>query len=93
MRKKLLLLGSTGSIGTQTLSVVDHHPEEFEIEALAAHRSVDAMVEQIAKYHPKCVCMVDKAAAKALKARPRMLLRQASYRKRYPGNGFVPPFP
>lgn len=69
MRKKLLLLGSTGSIGTQTLSVVDHHPEEFEIEALAAHRSVDAMVEQIAKYHPKCVCMVDKAAAKALKAR------------------------
>ena len=34
MKKKLLLLGSTGSIGRQTLSVVDHHQDEFEIEAL-----------------------------------------------------------
>lgn len=69
MKKKLLLLGSTGSIGTQTLSVVDHHPDQFEIEALAAYRSVDAMAEQVAKYHPKRVCMVDEAAAKALAAR------------------------
>lgn len=66
MKKKLLLLGSTGSIGRQTLSVVDHHQDEFEIEALAAYRSVEAMVAQVARYHPRRVCMVDAQAAQQL---------------------------
>ena len=66
MKKKLLLLGSTGSIGRQTLSVVDHHPDDFEIEALAAYRSVDAMEAQVARYRPRRVCMVDAEAARRL---------------------------
>ncbi len=69
MKKKLLLLGSTGSIGRQTLSVVDHHPDEFEVEALAAHHSVEAMEEQVARYRPRRVCMVDPQAARRLASR------------------------
>lgn len=66
MKKKLLLLGSTGSIGRQTLSVVDHHQDEFEIEALAAYRSVEEMAAQVARYRPRRVCMVEAEAARRL---------------------------
>ena len=66
MKKKLLLLGSTGSIGRQTLSVVDHHQDESEIEALAAYRSVEEMAAQVARYRPRRVCMVEAEAARRL---------------------------
>jgi len=52
---RLALLGSTGSIGTQTLDVVDHHPGRFEIVALAAGKRHEALAAQVQRYRPKVV--------------------------------------
>ena len=60
--KKISVLGSTGSIGTQTLDVADI-TNEYKIETLTAHRNVALMEEQIRKYTPKAVCMTDEEAA------------------------------
>ena len=67
--KKLVILGSTGSIGTQTLEVVSEHSDELEVAALAANSSVDLIEQQIRKYSPRTVCMYDEAAALELKER------------------------
>ena len=67
--KKLVILGSTGSIGTQTLEVVSEHSDELEVAALAANSSVDLLEQQIRKYSPRTVCMYDEAAALELKER------------------------
>lgn len=55
MVTRIALLGSTGSIGQQTLDVVAQHPDEFEIVALAAGRNLDALREQVREHHPKLV--------------------------------------
>lgn len=55
--RKIALLGSTGSIGTQTLDVVSHD-EHIEVVGLSAHRNIDLLEEQIKKYHPKVVCVM-----------------------------------
>ncbi|MGC4191632.1 MAG: 1-deoxy-D-xylulose-5-phosphate reductoisomerase [Thermomicrobiales bacterium] len=52
---RLALLGSTGSIGTQTLEVVDHHPGRFEIVALAAGKRHDVLADQVRRYRPAIV--------------------------------------
>ena len=57
--KKLTLLGSTGSIGLNTLDVVRMFPEQFRIEALSCRSSIEQLIEQIREFHPKTVC-VDK---------------------------------
>ena len=67
MKKKISILGSTGSIGKQALEVVDKMPEKFEIYALAAAHNVELISEQIRKYNPEVVSMDDKDAAFALK--------------------------
>ena len=45
--KKISLIGSTGSIGTQTLEVVAAHPERFEVKALAARQSLDLQPREL----------------------------------------------
>ena len=67
--KRLVILGSTGSIGTQTLEVVREYPEYFEVTALAAGRSVAAMEEQIREFHPAYAVMWTEEAAAELKTR------------------------
>lgn len=67
--KRLVILGSTGSIGTQTLEVVREYPEYFEVTALAAGRSVAAMEEQIREFHPVYAVMWTEEAAAELKTR------------------------
>jgi len=67
--KKIVVLGSTGSIGKQTLEVVDAYPEKLEVLALAAGKSVDKIEEQIRKYKPKYAVMFDEAAANSLKTK------------------------
>lgn len=47
------VLGSTGSIGRSTLEVVSRHRDRFELVALAAHRSLEALAQQVARYRPK----------------------------------------
>ncbi|MGI6678536.1 MAG: 1-deoxy-D-xylulose-5-phosphate reductoisomerase [Dehalobacterium sp.] len=67
--KCISLLGSTGSIGRQTLEVVDWFPKEFSITALAAHSNVDLLAEQIKKYHPHLAVIYDENLYPALKER------------------------
>ena len=57
--KRLALIGSTGSIGQNTLEVVRHLRERFEVYALAAHRSVDQLLEQVKSFQPKVVALAD----------------------------------
>lgn len=57
--KQIAILGSTGSIGTQTLDVVRQHPEAFSVYALSAHRSIDLLVKQALEFNPAVVCIAD----------------------------------
>ena len=57
--KQLAILGSTGSIGTQTLDVVRQHSNEFSVYALSAHRSVDLLIQQALEFNPAVVCIAD----------------------------------
>ena len=66
MTKTLSILGSTGSIGRQTLDVVRHLP--IKVAALTAGTNVQRMVEQIAEFRPRLVSMATEAAAKELDA-------------------------
>lgn len=67
-KKKIALLGSTGSIGTQTLDVCDI-TNEYEVSAVTAHKNVKLIENQIRKYNPPYACMSDENAAKDLKVR------------------------
>ncbi len=57
--RTLAILGSTGSIGKQTLEVVEEHPDLFEVYAITAHRSADLLIAQARKFHPEVVVIVD----------------------------------
>ena len=57
--KQIAILGSTGSIGTQTLDVVRQHPKEFSVYALSAHRSIDLLIKQALEFNPAVVCIAD----------------------------------
>lgn len=59
--KQIAILGSTGSIGTQTLDVVRQHPAEFGVYALTAHRSVELLIEQALEFNPAVVCIADES--------------------------------
>jgi 1-deoxy-D-xylulose-5-phosphate reductoisomerase len=67
--KRLSLLGSTGSIGTQTLEIVDACPDNFVVDALSAGTNVELMTQQVLKYSPKVASMSTPEAAKELKRR------------------------
>ena len=66
--KNIAILGSTGSIGTQTLDVVRRNPELFHISALAANKNISLMAEQIKEFQPDKVVMADEDAAQKLTA-------------------------
>ena len=57
--KQIAILGSTGSIGTQTLDVVRQHRSEFAVYALTAHRSVEMLIQQALEFNPAVVCIAD----------------------------------
>ena len=59
-KKHIAILGSTGSIGTQTLEVVDAHPERFVVEVLTAHNNSDLLIAQAIKHKPSVVVIVNK---------------------------------
>lgn len=67
--KKIAVLGSTGSIGTQTLEIVRAYPEELEVVALAAGSNVSLMEEQIREFHPQYAAMWSEKAAQELRMR------------------------
>ena len=66
--KQLTVIGSTGSIGRNTLHVVRHLSGKFKVFALAAHRSTEQLAEQIREVQPQVVCVADSAKADQLAA-------------------------
>lgn len=67
--KRIAVLGSTGSIGTQTLEIVRAYKEELEVTALAAGSNVEKLEEQIREFHPSLAVLWSEEAAKELKER------------------------
>lgn len=65
--KKLAILGATGSIGTQTLQVVDAFPGRFEVVVLAGHSNWQLLLQQVQKYRPACVIATEPQAYEKLK--------------------------
>lgn len=61
MKKQIAILGSTGSIGKQTLEVVAEHPDLFEVYAITANRSADLLIEQARTFRPEVVVIADEA--------------------------------
>lgn len=66
-QKAITILGSTGSIGTQTLDIVAHHPDKFRVVGLAAGSNVQLLAEQIRIYKPEIVALGDKRKLPQLK--------------------------
>jgi len=60
-KKKIAILGSSGSIGTQALEVISCYPELFEVEILTVNKSADLLIEQAKKFRPNAVVIVDQA--------------------------------
>jgi 1-deoxy-D-xylulose-5-phosphate reductoisomerase len=68
VKRRLAVLGSTGSIGVSTLEVVEAHPERFQVVSLAAARSVKKLAAQALKHQPQVLAVIDAAAAAELQA-------------------------
>jgi len=66
--QQLVVLGATGSIGLNTLDVVERYPERYQVHALAANQSVAKMLELIATHNPRVVVMGDADAAEQVVA-------------------------
>src|SRR5207244_11898696 len=65
--KRIALLGSTGSIGRQTLDVVRRFPDHFQVVALAARSSVELLAQQVREFKPSLVtCLADAPEVEAL---------------------------
>lgn len=76
--KRLSVLGSTGSIGTQTLQVVRANKDDFVIKALAVNANAELLYEQAKEFQPEVVCIYDKKTAEANKSRFRGVSRLVS---------------
>ena len=61
MKKKICILGSTGSIGTQTLQVIEEHPDLFEAYVLTANSQADLLIKQARKFQPAAVVIADES--------------------------------
>lgn len=61
MRKRIAILGSTGSIGTQTLDVIRQNPEHFEVEVLTANNNVDLLIKQAREFKPNTIVISNEA--------------------------------
>lgn len=65
--RKVTILGSTGSIGTQALEVIERHPDELGVYALVANNSIELLVEQARKFRPQVVAIGNEKLAKDLR--------------------------
>jgi 1-deoxy-D-xylulose-5-phosphate reductoisomerase len=74
MKKRIAILGSTGSIGTQSLEVIDKNPELFEVEVLTANNNVELLISQAKKFQPNAVVIANEnnynIVSEALKNEP-----------------------
>ena len=60
MKKRIAVLGSTGSIGTQALHVINNNPDKFKVEVLTAKSNADLLIEQAVKFKPTHIVIADK---------------------------------
>ena len=67
IKKRIAIFGSTGSIGTQALEVIEAHPDLFEVEILTAHTNDKLLVEQALKFQPNAVVIVDEGKYEKVK--------------------------
>lgn len=67
--KKVVILGSTGSIGTQALDVLSRYPDEYEIIALSANENIDLLEEQVRRFKPTRIAVINEEKAKMLRRR------------------------
>ena len=67
MSQKLAILGSTGSIGTQTLDIVSQNPDDLQVVAMSCGKNIDLFEKQIRKYTPSLVSIANEDLAKDLK--------------------------
>ena len=66
MMQRVAVLGSTGSIGANTLDVIARHPDRFEVVALTAHTQVDTLLAQCERFRPRVAVVADSALARQL---------------------------
>lgn len=67
--KKIAVLGSTGSIGTQTLKVIRENPQKYQVTALSCRKNAGLLAEQVAEFHPLCAAVGDRETARKLSER------------------------
>ncbi|MDE3183518.1 MAG: 1-deoxy-D-xylulose-5-phosphate reductoisomerase [Bacteroidota bacterium] len=67
IKKRIAIFGSTGSIGTQALEVIEAHPDLFEVEILTAHTNDKLLIEQALKFQPNAVVIVDEGKYEKVK--------------------------
>ena len=65
--KKIGILGSTGSVGTQCLDLIRDYPNEFKVEFLVAHSNIEKIITQAKDFNPKHVCLFDETKYEELK--------------------------
>lgn len=66
-KRTIAILGSTGSIGTQTLQVVEEHPDKFEVYAITANTRVELLIQQARRFMPEAVVIADESKYQQLK--------------------------
>ena len=66
-KKGIAILGSTGSIGTQALEVIESYPEYFDLQVITANSNADLLIEQAKKFQPNAVVIVDDASYQKVK--------------------------
>ncbi len=66
-KKKIAILGSTGSIGTQALEVIEEHSDKFQVEVLTSNTNADLLIKQAIKFKPNAVVIVDETQYKKVK--------------------------
>lgn len=67
-KKHVAILGSTGSIGTQTLDVIKSHPDKFEVEVLTAQNNADLLIQQALEFKPNCVVIANESLYEKVKS-------------------------
>jgi 1-deoxy-D-xylulose-5-phosphate reductoisomerase len=68
-QKSIVILGSTGSIGEQTLEIIREHPDQFRVVALTCNSSWEKLAEQVEEFHPKYALLCDKGSVGKLNER------------------------
>ncbi len=71
--KNIAILGSTGSIGTQALDIIEQNPDKFRVVALSCGSNVDLLMEQIEKFRPQVVCVADVSKKGRINSTPSVL--------------------